>query len=133
MQCLKLLDESPAFDAVFCENHEDVLLRKSDGRYDGVQVKTRQFDGDPFRATDEAVTKSIARFATLEKTYPNRFDNYHFVTNHGFWEKEENAHNLVYLSSAIRQRGGIKGLQKTSLLKQFVCNVCDSHGCDEPR
>lgn len=71
---------NPEFVAVYCENHEDVLLRKATGKYVGVQVKTRKFDLEPFKATDKAVIRAIGRFAHLEAAFPQWFDEYRFVS-----------------------------------------------------
>lgn len=129
LQCLRLL--SGQLEAVYCENHEDILLRKPGGTYDALQVKTRRFDLEPFKATDDAVKNSIGRFAKLEKAYPARFDNFHFITNHGFWCEKENGNNLAYIRAQISERGNLDGLTRAHLLKKFVSGLCCAHGCDE--
>ena len=131
IQCLRLLTPDARLSAVYCENHEDVLLRKRDGRYEGVQVKTRKFDAEPFRANDEAVQKSIARFAALEKSFRGWFDSFHFVTNHGFWENERDERCLPYLRDEIKRRGSLKRLPKTNMLRTFVEAICKAYGCEE--
>ena len=131
IQCIKLLEPDSEFETVYCENHEDVLLRRRDGRYVGVQVKTRQFEGDPFKATDVAVMRSVARFAKLEEEFPEQFHSFHFVTNHALWSEVQDGRCLTHLCGAIRERGGVKGLQKTSILRGYVVAICDAHGCAE--
>jgi hypothetical protein len=131
IQCLRLLDSDSEFVAVYCENHEDVLIRRKDGRYVGVQVKTRRFDKEPFKATDPAIVKSISRFASLEQKFPDQFETYHFVTNHGFWNDVKDERCLAHLLSIIKERGGVKGLPKTNLLRAYVLDICASHGCEE--
>ena len=131
IQCLKLIGSSPEFVAVYCENYEDVLLRRKNGTYVGVQVKTRQFEGEPFKATDADVIKSIARFARLERDFPDQFDAYHFVTNHVFWTKTEDEHCPAHILSLAQGRGGVKGLRKTNTLRAYVLDVCDKHDCEE--
>jgi Cap4 dsDNA endonuclease len=131
IQCLKLLEPGAEFVAVYCENHEDVLLRRRNGLYVGVQVKTKKFDKEPFKSTDPAVMKSIARFAYLEHSFPGRFDAFHLVTNHGFWTEGEDERCLAFLKDRIRQRGGTKGLPKTNALKAYVATICEEHSCGE--
>ena len=92
IQCLRLIDGDR--EAVFCENHEDILLRKRGGQYEALQIKTRRFDLEPFAADDDEVLKSVGRFSKLEKVYPGRFDAFHFVTNHGFRNDKESGKNL---------------------------------------
>lgn len=81
IQCAKLLHPDCKHDTVYCENFEDILLRKKTGAFEGVQVKTRQFKGEPFKSSDAALKKSIARFAELEKKFPGKFEAYHFVSS----------------------------------------------------
>lgn len=131
IQCLRLLSPAGDLAAVYCENHEDVLLRKLTGKYDAVQVKTRKFKAEPFRADDEAVRKSIARFAFLEGKFPGWFDTFHFVTNHGFWDKTADDRCLPYLLGKIKERGGLKHLPKTNMLRKFVSTICETYGCEE--
>ena len=37
-----LLSEPPPITDVWCEHHEDILLKQPDGLFHGVQVKTRE-------------------------------------------------------------------------------------------
>jgi hypothetical protein len=131
IQCLRLLEAEPTYDAVFCENHEDVLLRKTTGKYDGVQVKTRQLNGDSFRANEEPILKAIGRFAALEKEFSARFDTYHLVTNHRFWMEEDNDRNLHHIVRTIQKRGGIKGLPTANPLRLYIVGICNRSGCGE--
>ncbi len=96
-----------------------------------MQVKTRQFNGDPFKANDAAVMRSVARFAALEKDFPNQFDAFHFVTNHGFWSDVQDQRCLSFVIARIRDRGGVKGLAKTNVLRAYALAVCKKHDCEE--
>lgn len=82
IMCCALLDEKSDIQEVFCEHHEDVLLKHSDGMFSGQQVKTRRDDQPPWKALDEAVLTSCARFVGLESSFPNKFRTYSFLTNH---------------------------------------------------
>lgn len=130
LQCLRLLGGD--LEAIFCENHEDILLRKKGGQYEALQIKTRLFELEPFKADDDAVIKSVGRFGRLEATYPGRFDAFHFITNHGFWCKKEDGKNLQYVRDNIRKIGNLDGLTKTNPLKKFVLAACGATGCHEP-
>lgn len=131
IQCLRLLGANPPISALYCENHEDILLRKATGNYEGVQVKTRKFKLELFRATNSQIVKSIGRFAQLESCFPSRFDGYHIVTNHGFWDDEETEHCLSHLIAEIAKRKGVKGLPKTNPLKKYVASICEAVECTE--
>lgn len=131
IQCAKLLESDCGHDAVYCENYEDVLLRKKSGKFVGVQVKTRLFKLEPFKSNDEAIKRSIARFAELEKKFPNQFDAYHFVTNHGFWEEKQDKNCIKFLVTSIRKRGGVKGLPTKNELRSYIAAICIEHDCAE--
>lgn len=131
IQCAKLLDPGCKHDTVYCENFEDILLRKKTGTFEGVQVKTRQFKGEPFKSTDVAIKKSIARFAGLEKKFPGQFDAYYFVTNHGFWDEKQDKNCIVFLVTSIKNRCGIKGLPAKNDLRTYIAEICQDYGCAE--
>jgi hypothetical protein len=131
IQCLKLLGPSAELTAVYCENHEDVLLRLRTGRYIGVQVKTRDFKRGPFKATDTAIMKSLARFAGLEEKFPEQFEGYRIVTNHGFWCEADDGHNLKFIVEQLKTRGDLKGLPKNNSVRAYVLSICVKHGCKQ--
>ncbi len=39
IQCLRMLSSTGGPKAVYCENHEDVLIENNDGKFVGVQVR----------------------------------------------------------------------------------------------
>src|SRR5687768_10561713 len=78
--CCMLLDDTEDVQEVFCEHHEDVLLKHRDGSFTGHQVKTRGDDQPPWKAKDEAVLAACVRFAKLESEYPGRFRRFYFLT-----------------------------------------------------
>lgn len=80
--CCMLLDETEDVEEVFCEHHEDVLLKHRDGSFTGHQVKTRGDDQPPWKAGDEPVRAACVRFAKLEGEFPGRFRHFCFLTNH---------------------------------------------------
>lgn len=79
-----LLDDTLGVSEVFCEHHEDVLLKHGDGTFSGVQVKTRELGSDPWKTTDPAILSALSRFVTLEKRFPGRFREFVVATNHTF-------------------------------------------------
>ncbi|MCX6916318.1 MAG: dsDNA nuclease domain-containing protein, partial [Verrucomicrobia bacterium] len=85
-----LMDEPAEFTELFCEHHEDILLKQKNGLYQGIQIKTRQLAGDPWRTGDEDVIKSLAR-------------KFVFATNHFFFETSKTANNLPYVLAESRK------------------------------
>lgn len=107
--CCMLMDESQDVEEVFCEHHEDVLLKHGDGSFTGHQVKTRGDDQPPWKAKDEAVLAAFVRFAKLESEYPGRFRNFCFLTNHPLYSAG-NGQDLAHVLQTIRNTGTLAKL-----------------------
>lgn len=99
--CCSLLDDSEDIVEVFCEHHEDVLVKHLGGQYSGFQIKTRESNQDPWKANDEAVVKSCCRFAQLETDFPNLFRAFKFLTNHPF-SASKSGNSFPYVLEQIR-------------------------------
>lgn len=94
---LDLLDPETEFEEIFCEHHEDTLIRRCDGASVGVQVKTRRPGREPFKAKDAQVINSICRFIRHEVTFPGRYSRFVLATNYAFWTEKKTQQNLPYL------------------------------------
>jgi len=127
---IQIISEDCDIAEVICENHEDVLLKRSSGRFIAVQVKTRRFDQPPFKATDNAITKSLKRFVQLNAAFPEQFELFEFVTNFQFWESSENDSNICWLLENLKNRGGVKGLRKTAPVRAWVQSLSSETGED---
>ena len=101
IQSLNLLDNKSEFTELYCEHFEDILVKRRDSKYAGLQVKTRNLDQRPFKTTDNAIQKTLKRFFNLERNYGTDFYRYAFITNGGFWHEKENHNNLPYLINKI--------------------------------
>lgn len=126
--CCSLLDDSLDISEVFCEHHEDILVKHTDGTFTGIQVKTRDTDQPPWKTNDTAIVKSCARFAKLEASYPNRFRAFKFCTNHIFFSaatKSDIAHVLMNIQA-------LKELENVPPhIKQFIKCVSQVAQCSE--
>lgn len=107
--CCMLLDDTQDIQEVFCEHHEDVLLKHQDGSFTGHQVKTRGDDQPPWKANDEAVLGACVRFAKLESEYPGRFRRFCFLTNHPL-HSAGNAQDLPHVLKSIRDAVAVADL-----------------------
>jgi hypothetical protein len=79
-----MLDDDTDWVEIYCEHHDDILVKYGDNKFRAVQVKTRDINYRPFTIEDEAIVKSCTKFVTLEKKYPNQFSGYSIVSNNGF-------------------------------------------------
>lgn len=131
ISALRLIQPHYPCIAVICENHEDFLIQEADESFVAVQIKTRDVAQPPFKAKEEQVINALARFAQLEAKYPGVFKCFEFLTNHVFWQNQETDNNLVYLLSALLERGSVKGLRKTNQLRVWVTRICEKSGVKE--
>jgi hypothetical protein len=125
IMCCSLLEVDQDIEEVFCEHHEDVLLKHRDGSFTGHQVKTRGNDQPVWKSTDEAVRNSCVRFAKLEHEYPGRFRNYSFLTNHPLHTAETRA-DISYVLRSIRDASTINELPHAivSWLTRIAADAC---------
>lgn len=107
--CCMLLDDTEDVQEVFCEHHEDVLLKHQDGSFTGHQVKTRDDNQPPWKARDEAVLAACARFAKLESEYPGRFRRFCLLTNHPLYSAG-NGQDLPYVLQSIKDAASVADL-----------------------
>jgi hypothetical protein len=124
IQCLSMLSANGGPAAVYCENHEDVLIENKDGKFVGVQVKTRKPSLPPFKSTDEPFMKAVRRFSRLMQLFPDWFTAFNFATNHRFWEDGRTPANPLYLIRFLRDRGGAKGLRTDNPVRAYLNSVC---------
>ncbi len=101
MLALSLLDDEAEVEEVYCEHHEDVLVKKRGERFHGVQIKTRFDEAGPHKSTDEEIAGSIKRFIELERKFDKHFDGYTIGSNAGFWNEDKTASSLPYLLSLV--------------------------------
>lgn len=96
---LLTLEDASGVVEVFCEQHEDVLLRRADGQFDAEQVKTRLDGASPFKSGDDPVQKALKNFVGLDGKFPGRIRRFVLSTNVGFWTVAKNRSNLPHLLS----------------------------------
>ena len=97
--------------AIWCEHHEDFLAERTDGVFDGYQIKTSRPECGAWRLTDGELTKSIGRFIDLVAEFGDRIGELYFVSNTEFDE-------VTPASKDERRRGRCP--------RHFLCHV---HGC----
>lgn len=107
--CCMLLDETQDVVEIFCEHHEDVLLKHRDGKFTGHQIKTRESDQAVWKASDPQVKSACARFVQLEKDFPGHFRAYRFLTGHPL-HVSQNAQGLGYALSTIANASTVADL-----------------------
>jgi tellurite resistance protein len=92
-----LLDDPKEFVELYCEHHEDILLKRGDGKFQGIQIKTRALHLAQWTAEDESVFKSLCRFVELDYQFPGHFSRFDFATNHFFFQDSKSRKNLPHV------------------------------------
>ena len=110
--CCMMFDDTQDVTEVFCEQHEDVVLKHKDGRFTGHQVKTRESHQPIWKASDDQVRSACARFVELEAEYPVHFRAFRFVTSHPL-HVANNAQALGYILVQIAAAPTIADLPST--------------------
>jgi len=124
-----MLDDTQDVDEIFCEQHEDVLLKHRDGKFTGHQVKTRESDQPVWKASDAQIIDSCKRFIQLENEYPDRFRAFRFLTNHPL-HVANNAQGLTYVLAQIFNTPIFTDLPSAVLtwLRRVAREACCSEG-----
>lgn len=126
--CCMLLDDTEGVAEVFCEHHEDVLLKHTDFTFTGLQVKTRSSDQEVWKTGDAAIRSSCARFAKLEADYPGRFRAFRFLTNHPLYAAK-NGKDLCHVLATIKEAATMAGLPKP--IMRFLSRIAKEAGCSD--
>jgi len=123
---LALLDTKNEIESLYCEHYEDILIKGVDGRYNGVQVKTRETRLGPFTANDDEIVTSLCRFVEIEKEFPDLFIHYTITSNCGFWEKQKNKSNLNYIIKVIKACKNYKEAIRNQHCTKFLQKIKNS-------
>ena len=99
--CCMLLDDEEGVAEVFCEHHEDILIKYNSGTLAGLQIKTRAPNQQTWRANDEGIRKALSRFTSLEARFPGQFQQFRFLTNHPL-HSARNGRDLIFVLNCIR-------------------------------
>jgi hypothetical protein len=126
IMCCMLLEERENLAEVFCEHHEDVLIKHDDGTFSGLQIKTRASDQEVWKTNDKVVKDSCARFAKLEANFPGQFRAFHFLTNHPLYAAE-NGKDIRHTLRTIKGVGSLNSLSRP--VANFVAAVARKAGC----
>lgn len=126
---VSLLDEDSGNQEIYCEQHEDILIRRANGKFHGCQVKTRLPRLGPFKADEEPIKTAISRFVAIDNDFPAQFERFIIASNVAFWQSEENAKNLPYIIS-LGQKMKSSSPSISRPIRGFVAGLSEKHSCD---
>lgn len=128
--CCMILDETQDAVEVFCEHHEDVLIKHLDGTFTGEQVKTREIDQPPWKAGDRAVLSCFARFARLDADFEGRFKAFRFASNHALYSAK-NSQCVRHILMEVSQTAELSALPAPS--RRWVARIAKQAKVTESR
>jgi hypothetical protein len=102
MLAIGLLDPDGETSEIYCEQHEDILLRLVSGKFRGLQIKTREDGGASLKSTDGPVLDSLVRFVELEIAFPGSFEGYLLASNVAFDRAGKGHGNLHSVLAEVR-------------------------------
>lgn len=117
-------NDGSQIDEIYCELHEDILVKHCDGKFTGIQVKTKDVNLPPFNIEDDAIIKACSKFAKLHSQFPGHFKAYSIVSNTGF-DKSKPAICLQNLIEEVKA-GTIEKKKRSkfwSFIKQLAANA----------
>lgn len=129
IQFCNLLLKSDAYDAVYCEHWDDILVRCCDGKYVAIQIKSRAVHLPPFKTQDDEIIGSIARFVWLDKTFPGAFVKFRFATNHALNCEAKAGNNPIFVIGQFVEKPTCAKLRKNNPVRLFAEAVGAKVGC----
>lgn len=128
-----LLSSSFEYEEIYCEHHEDILLKRKDGKFSAIQVKTRNVQSKKFKSKDKQVIKSLRRFIQFEKKFPYLFVQYEFLTNYVFWRNADTSSNIFYLLGLVKDVKDMNEIDEDNYLIDFLNILCFETSLDNKK
>jgi hypothetical protein len=123
--CCTMLDPDEEIEEVFCEQHEDILVKTRRARFRGLQIKTKD-SGAAWKCNDEAVKSSLVRFCKLEAAFPDAFERFEFLTNHSLHDGG-NGQDLGFVLRTIRDSADMGSVPAAQ--RRFLESLSRSAAC----
>jgi len=128
IMCCSLLDQNDDVQEVFCEHHEDVLIKHLDGLFTGIQIKTKASDQSLWKTSDEAIISAFTRFVILDKQYLEQFRAFKFITNHPT-QSSKTGQDVTFILSKVSESNNYISL--CSIAKTLVKKISKKAGIAE--
>lgn len=129
---LGLLDNPSEYEEVFCEQHEDTLIKQYGNQFIGVQVKTKETGREPFKSDDTQITNTIKRFVEQFVNFPNFYSRFVIATNYGFWANEKdntkNLHKMLGIAKEAKENPTSRKHQGLSSYLRLISDLVNSGG-----
>ncbi|PED91596.1 hypothetical protein CON43_01200 [Bacillus cereus] len=118
-----------AYKELLCELHEDILGIRNDGKFEGIQIKTKQISDGPFELEEESIVKSLLRFIKLYNNFPGSFKKFIFVSNCPTRDDEtgKSLNNLINKAKNKKPKDPFR----PNTLEKFFKSLCEKSSSNE--
>lgn len=121
-------EDSP-IEELYCELHEDILLKFKNGKFGGVQVKTRERHLGPLDLDCDEVKKALGRFVGLDLLFPDAFSSFTIATNAGFSKAKNKCIETIH---GLAKNGDTNTLLKNrSKSRRFIKEIAKNNSCGD--
>jgi hypothetical protein len=125
LKALQLLAAEVRILAIYCEQIEDLLVELSDGRFCGIQIKTRELDQAPIKASDDVAIAALVKFCVKDAQFPGQFESFILVTNFVFF-RGSGGDDIRNLLQCACDNPRLEGLNSRHLLRKNVESLAKS-------
>jgi hypothetical protein len=116
---VSMIGTSSGVAEVFCEHHDDILVKRNNGKFYAIQVKTQQPGDLPFKSDDDPIRKALTKFLRHELRFGDQFERYTMATNHSFFRDKGNSKSLFSLCEMAKESLGGE-IKSESRLWNFI-------------
>lgn len=122
-KAIEMLNSDNGIECIYCELHQDILVKLTSKKFIAIQVKTRLVSSTSFLATDEEILSTIAHFVDLQRLYPNQIERFILASNHGFRQEQKPncLPNIVALAKELKTEA------TTTAIKNYLKKI-NSYG-----
>lgn len=125
LKALQMLDPDTTVRSVYCEHLEDVLVEGCDGRFTGIQVKTRELDQPKFRLSDKAISGALKRFCVRDARYPGQFERFILATNFVFHDNDT-SDDVGAMLNCCRDNPSLDGIGPRHKVRKCLAEFAES-------
>ena len=111
------------YQAIWCEHHEDILAERTDGKFDGWQIKTRRPESGAWTTSSPDFVAALGRFVALAQYMGETLSDLYFVSNTEF-QSPSNTKDIGRTSrSPLAFLDAVKGAPLLSAVPQPFCAI----------
>jgi hypothetical protein len=119
LKALQLLATEVSMQAVYCEQVEDLLVERLDGKFIGIQIKTRELNQGPFKSGDAPIVAALCRFCIRDAFFPGWFALFILATNFVFYQGK-GPDDLRKILNCVQNNRKLAGLGARDKIRKYL-------------